>query len=50
MAKERVNITLGHETMKKLLAECNRLDLSRSQYISLLINEKLSDKITEERA
>lgn len=42
MAKERLNISLGSETMEKLTAECNRLDLNRSQYISLLINEKLN--------
>lgn len=48
--KERLNISLGPDTMKRLVDECARLDLNRSQYISLLINERLSKKEIEGKA
>lgn len=43
--KNKVGITLSNETLERLVKECEESGLSKSQYITFLINQKsLSEK------
>lgn len=43
--KNKVGITLSDETLERLIKECEEIGLSKSQYITFLINQKsLSEK------
>jgi predicted DNA-binding protein len=43
--KNKVGITLSDETLERLIKECEESGLSKSQYITFLINQKsLSEK------
>lgn len=39
MAKQKIGITLNDETLQVLMKECSKLGLTKSQFISLLINQ-----------
>lgn len=39
MANQKVGITLNDETLELLIKECAKLGLTKSQFISLLINQ-----------
>ncbi len=38
--KNKVGITLSNETLERLVKECEESGLSKSQYITFLINQK----------
>jgi hypothetical protein len=45
--KNKVGITLSQDTLDKLELESERYGLSKSQYISLLINERVVERKEE---